>query len=521
MCGIVGVVGPGASDVVLRSMLETIKHRGEPEGFGERWIGPGAGLGTNRLAIVDPAGGRQPFTSPEGLVCVVNGEIYNHNSLRVELEGAWRFRGRCDAEVILAAWLRWGTDAFARLRGMWAVAIYEPRTRSLVLARDPLGVKPLYVTQRAGTTWFGSELKCFCGVDADTIHEVPPGSYLDGAASTYWTIPDASTEGEDEAYARRVVSTTLREAVSAHLPEAGVPVACLLSGGIDSSTVLALASVEHEGPVEAWTLAAPGSPSSDRAAAEHMCGHLGVQLTTVSPSAEELGAFYLASGVSVTETWEPALVRNAVSYHFLCRAVRAAGHKFALSGEGADELFGGYDYMRRLGQPAREVAIRESLVEVHRTYLQMADRSSMAATLEVRVPYLDVVVVDRCVRLGPRARYRDGVNKWALRNAFPDLIPETIRTRAKVGMNGGAGYGSNDPGDGIYHAAVQAQYARHRDLHAADAEVASTIGQRFGVSMRNDEEVYNFARYVEAGFHRLRGADRRPRLNTSADHENS
>lgn len=514
MCGIVGIVGAAASEAGLRDMLGRIAHRGDPDGGGQRWVGPGAALGANRLAIVDPAGGRQPFRSPDGAVSVFNGEIYNHEELRAELMETWRFRSTCDSEVVLAAWSRWGDGMLHRLRGMWALAIYDPTTGALVLARDPLGIKPLYVAEQWGTTWFGSELKAFTGLPAAEIQSLPPGAIRRDGVRRYWCLPPFAT-GPHGVEAEREVAAALLDGVRSHLPAPGVPLACLLSGGIDSSTVVTLASRLHAGPVEAWTLAAPGAPSADLAAARELCAHLGVPLRVVSPSVEELGEHYLRQGVRMVETWEPALVRNAVSYHFLCRAVRGAGHKLALSGEGADELFGGYDYLRPMGPAEREEAIRASLSEVHRTYLQMADRASMAATLEVRVPFLDARVVERCVPLPPEARYRDGTNKWALRAAFPEWIPPSIRARAKIGMNGGAGYGSNDPGEGIYHQVVAARYAAEPTHHARDLDLATTLGTRFGVDVGNCEELHNFARFVEAGFHRLAGSERRPRLNVS------
>jgi asparagine synthase (glutamine-hydrolysing) len=516
MCAIGLVIGPGATEEALLAMLRRMAHRGDSEHLAERWSGPGAVLGANRLAIVDPAGGAQPFRSPDGLVlCVSNGEIYNHAALRGEL-APYPFTSRCDTEVLLAGYLRWSERVVDHLRGMYAFAIVDLRGGRVrwLLARDPLGIKPLYLAQAGGTLHVASELKAFHGTAFDSVRALPPGTlWFDGAEQTRWQVPAFATRSVPDPPA--CVAEALEAAVRSHLPPPGTPLACLLSGGVDSSTVLLLARRLHDGPVEAWTLAAPGSHSGDRRAATAVCEHLGVQLRLVQPAAAELTDRYLAEGVWMTETWEPALVRNAVSYHTVCRAVRDAGHKLCLSGEGADEVFGGYDYVWLYPPGERDQAIRRSLVEVHRTYLQMADRASMAATLEVRVPYMDSQFVECCAGMQEASRLREGVTKWALRHAFPDALPQAIRLRPKLGMNAGAGYGSNDPSEGIYVAAVAAFYRDRPERRAADRATTEAFAPAFAVDPGDPEELYNFARFVEAGFHRLEGSRARPQLNTS------
>jgi asparagine synthase (glutamine-hydrolysing) len=186
-----------------------------------------------------------------------------------------------------------------------------------------------------------------------------------------------------------------------------------------------------------------------------------------------------------------------------------------LSGEGADEVFGGYDYLRPLSDGDREHAIRESLAEIHRTYLQMADRASMFATLEVRVPFVDADAVRRCVALPPTARRCDGVDKWGLRHALEAELPAAIRFRAKLGMNAGAGFGSNDPGDGIYFRAVERHYARHPGLRSRDERATAPFAAAYSVDGGDAEQLFCFARFVELGYHRLEGSQLRPRLNVT------
>ncbi len=517
MCGIAGIVGPAAVEATLVKMLARIAHRGETSRQAERLAGDLFAVGTNRLAIVDPAGGAQPFATPDGtVVCIANGEIYNAPALRRELAGFWSFRTTCDTEVVLASYLRWGEASFARLRGMFAVAIVEDGRR-VVLARDPLGIKPLYVAEHEGSTWFASEVKALAVEPSLRIAQVAPGSvHVAGRSRPFWQVPAfGASDARDRRTVLAGVAEALTEAVRAHLPEPGRPLACLLSGGVDSSTVTHLAHALHEGPVEAWTLAIGDGRSEDRDAAEALCRTLDIPLHVVSPTEQELTRIYLERGVWMTETWEPALVRNAVSYHVLCREVRRAGHALCLSGEGADEVFGGYAYLDRLRAEDRDRAIRRSLVDVHRTYLQMADRASMAATLEVRVPFLDATFVDHAATLPPWARSEPGRNKVALREAFP-AIPAANRERAKIGMNAGAGFGSNDPGDGIYYRAVRSLYETSPERLARDRGSVAALGAAHGVDGENLEEVFDFARWVEHGFHNLVLDLPRPQLNTTA-----
>lgn len=521
MCGISGVIGAGANPSKLRRLLSKIAHRGDVEHFAETSHGNRYAVGTNRLAIVDPVHGRQPFVSPDGkVVCLSNGEIYNYKELNSLYSPSHEFKTACDTEAILAGYLAEGPGVFQRLRGMYAVFVLDNASGQWFLARDHLGIKPAYYAfDRAGDFYFSSELKSFEGLaEIGPIESLPPGAFMANGevirgGAGYVFGKDKDSEVPEKALVES--RACLEEAVRKMLPEPGERVACLLSGGVDSSTVLHLTRALHRGPVEAFTFYNDASQSGDYEAARLMCNTVGVNLVTVSPSAGELTDFYLREGVWMTETFECALVRNAVSYHFLCAAVRAHGYKFALSGEGADEVLGGYDYFSRLAPGERDDAIERSLRDIHRTYLQMADRASMFATLEVRVPYMDEDFVGHATGLPPRYRLGPDSNKWILRHMYPGEIPDAIRFRAKVGMNQGAGYGSNDPGESIYHQAVLRFYEQAPDVYQHDLRLARTHASEFSLNAADPEEVYNFCRFREHGFHRLAGARERLQLNTS------
>jgi asparagine synthase (glutamine-hydrolysing) len=517
MCGIAGILGPAARLDDLHRMLDRIAHRGDATCQQETAVGPAFALGTNRLAIVDPQHGKQPFQTDDGNVyCVSNGEIYNDSALRETLSRYYDFHTRCDTESILHAWEEYGQNITSHLRGMFAFAIVDRMSGLWALARDPLGIKPLYYARRDSSLFFASEVKALTALSGfNEILTLPPGTIMTAEGIIPYATIDAFGSASEEAGPELCdIRKALESAVECHLPPPGEPVAVLLSGGVDSSTVLFLSRRLHRGPVEAFTIATPQGSSDDLDASTSLCERLDVPLRVISPESLGLTEFYLSSGVYMTETFEPALVRNATTYYFLCRAVRAQGYKFCLSGEGADEIFGGYSYFQGVPKLDRDRLIRRSLLEIHQTYLQMADRASMFATLEVRVPYMDYRFVKQAIRLPTEMRVREGVDKWALRNLYVADLPAVNRLRSKVGMNAGAGYGSNDPGQGIYARAVERHYRNHSG-YSADLEVVKAHSELYQLDLTNLEEVFNFARFVEAGFTKLRLNPVRPQLNTS------
>ncbi|MGV8001688.1 asparagine synthase-related protein [Photorhabdus temperata subsp. temperata] len=521
MCGIAGVFGNHAAQYDVRNMLLNISHRGESSYQAEIKQAAGFKFGTNRLAIVDEKMGQQPFSSPDGKVhCILNGEIYNHNELRENLQEHYSFKSSCDSEVVLAGYLYMGEEIFAHIQGMYAVAIYDSHKNTWYLARDHLGIKPLYYAFDADHCLFSSELKSFYGLNVDVIRDFPCGAVMknrvfvklgrnyrfDDANSGKWNDFDAVNVGIDK----------LKQAVSKMLPRTGETAACMLSGGVDSSSILTLMRYLHDGPIVAYTFYnKDASSSDDYDAAKIICEHLDVPLKVVTPTIYQLTDFYKKKGVWMTETYEPALVRNAVSYHFLSQQISDDGFKFAISGEGADEVLGGYDYFQLLPKNQIDQAIGHSLKQLNHTYLKMADRASMFATLEVRVPYLDEDWVTFNTDLPGEFRIRGSENKWLLRNLMSQMMPDIIRKRPKLGMNQGAGFGSNDPGKSIYYNAIFEYYKNSPEKMLADLKTLANYKNDYQIDESNPEEVFNFCRYVEHGFIRLEGSSQRPQLNTS------
>lgn len=518
MCGIAGIVGPLAAQRSLEELLTPLAHRGEPSFQNEVNITPNQfALGMHRLAIVDAPHGKQPKTTPDGkIICIFNGEIYNHVALKQELSPYFTFTSACDTEVILFSYCYWGEEFVHKLDGKFAIAIYDSIKEELILTRDPMGVKPIYYATEKNSFLFSSEIKSFstCS-DIETIDELPPGTlWNNGRILPYFKLPSFIPSEQNFSEATEKLATLLNSAVSKRIPGDAKAIASLLSGGIDSSIITYLAHKRHPNVV-AYTLSVPGKESADLNAAKELCETFNITHKIVSPSISDMQQFYLREGVYMTESFEPVLVRNAVSYHFLCRQVTADGFKYCLNGEGADELFGGYDFVREASPSLRDKALEYSLRYIYRTYLQMADRASMYATLEARVPYMDRKLVEFCLTLPPEFRINDTQNKLILRQLYKNKLPDSITQRVKVGMNEGSGYGRNIPTESIYYQAVYNFYQSNSSVLENDLKVCHAYQEKYQLNIKDIEEVYNFARFHSYGFHRLRIEPTRLHLNTA------
>jgi asparagine synthase (glutamine-hydrolysing) len=518
MCGIAGIVGSLADQRSLEQLLKPIAHRGEPSYQNEVNIIPNQlALGMHRLAIVDAPHGKQPKTAYDGkIICIFNGEIYNYVALKQELSHYFTFTSACDTEVILFSYCYWGKEFVNKLDGKFAIAIYDSIKEKLILIRDPLGVKPLYYASEKNSFLFSSEIKSFSTYSyIEDIEELPPGTLWDnGRILPYFKLPSFIPSEQLFSATSEKLAIFLNSAVSKRIPGDAKAIASLLSGGIDSSIITYLAHKTHPNVI-AYTLSVPGKESADLNAAKELCKTFNITHKIVSPSILDMQQFYLHEGVYMTESFEPVLVRNAVSYHFLCRQVNADGFKYCLNGEGADELFGGYDFIREVSSSLRDKALEYSLRYIYRTYLQMADRASMYATLEARVPYMDRELVEFCLRLPPDFRINDNQNKIILRQLYKDKLPDSITQRIKVGMNEGSGYGRNIPTESIYYQAVYNFYHLNPLKLENDLKVCYSYQEKYHLNIKDIEEVYNFSRFHSYGFHRLRMKPVRLHLNTA------
>jgi len=438
VCGIAGIWGERDEEAV-REMLLRVGHRG-PDGQGMLVQSDNSGvLGHRRLAIMDPAGGDQPIRTEEGTRAIVaNGEIYNFPFLRSRLENRHAFLTGSDSEAALHLYTEKGLESARQLDGMFALAIAD--RENLFLARDPVGIKPLYFGWRNGTILFASEIKALVGF-CDDIKEFPPGSWFHSRAGirSYYEVPNRNPTPRTAAEHISLVRETLERSVAKRLMS-DVPVGAFLSGGLDSSIIAALAR-PHVKELHTFSVGIEGS--RDLEAARTVARHL-----------DTVHHEYLLEPVKVVrklreiiyqlESFDQDLVRSAIPCYFTAH-LASRDVKVILTGEGADELFAGYRYYLGYKDPLllhRE--LRRSVRSLHNINLQRVDRMTMAHSVEGRVPFLDVEMIELAQTIPPDLKlHRNGgarpVEKWVLRKACEDLLPVEIIWRDKEQFDEGSG----------------------------------------------------------------------------------
>jgi asparagine synthase (glutamine-hydrolysing) len=502
MCSIFCLLDLKSDPDVLREraldMSRLMRHRG-PD-----WSGihssPRAILAHERLAIVDPAGGAQPLTDASGrLVLAVNGEIYNHRELAAELDGAWRPRTQSDCEVILGLYARYGDDFADRLRGMFAFCLYDAGRDRWLIARDHQGIIPLYWGRDAeGTLHVASEMKALAPVCAD-VQVFPPGhqwSSGEDAPRRWWTPSWRSWEGVAACGTdRAALRDALDDAVRSHLMS-DVPYGVLVSGGLDSSIIAALAARHAERRIEddekspAWwprlhSFAVGLADSPDLVAAREVAGHIGTVHHEVVYTVQE-GLDAVPDVVRHLETFDVTTIRAATPMYLMARRIRAMGIKMVLSGEGSDEVFGGYLYFHKApdAQEFHAELIRK-LDALHLYDCLRANKAMAAWGVEARVPFLDRRFLDVAMTLAPADKMCGGgvIEKKVLREAFADLLPERVAWRQKEQFSDGVGYGWIDSLKATAEALVSdtdfAARAERFPVHTPDSKEAYWYRQLF------------------------------------------
>ena len=442
MCGIALIVGRDPDRGLFRKMLLAIEPRGEVTETicEERHL-----IGARRLKIVDRERAMQPWTSSDGRFALCyNGEVYNFRSLRRELEAAGhRLRSDSDTEVVLESFLEWGEQAVERLRGEFAFAVLDRTTDEVYLARDPLGVKPLYFAHSGGSLLVASEVKALVPGGA-RVSEVPPGHHgwagpnPDATLRPYVDLSRLGNEAEpisDPDEAARRVRCALEDSIRTRL-DTDLTVGVALSGGLDSSLTLLHVRQMHPDCV-AFTVGTPGS--EDLRYARRLASELGVHHEVVEVTPRDIRLADVREAVRQSELSEYGDVINAVVTRPLFARVRACGVKVVLCGDGSDELFGGYDMYRQPDPLECERLFRHKLRNLGRTELQRVDRVSMGHGVETRVPYLDLALVRLAMRIPTELKVRGGDEKWILRQAFADILPDYIRRRRKNPMSHSSG----------------------------------------------------------------------------------
>ena len=459
MCGIVALLNVKKPTQSLRQkalcMSQKIRHRG-PDWSGI-YCGSTAILAHERLSIVDPESGGQPLFSPDGRqVLAVNGEIYNHQDIRRRLSNHYEFRTGSDCEVILALYREKGIDFLEDLNGIFAFVLYDEERDAFLIARDPIGVIPLYIGYDAdGTVYVASELKALEG-QCERYEPFLPGHYywsLEPGLKRYyqrdWMSYDAV---KDNGASVSDLHDALEDAVRRQLMS-DVPYGVLLSGGLDSSVISAVAErfsehrIEDNSQSRAWwprlhsfAVGLKGAP--DLAKARMVAEHIGTVHHEINYTVQE-GLDALRDVIYFIETYDVTTVRASTPMYLLARVIRSMGIKMVLSGEGADEVFGGYLYFHKApdARAFHEETVRK-LSKLHFYDCLRANKSLAAWGVEGRVPFLDKEFLDVAMRLNPEAKMCPGkvIEKKIVREAFADLLPEAVAWRQKEQFSDGVGY---------------------------------------------------------------------------------
>ena len=506
MCGIVGIFQIKQQTEELRAkalkMSQKLRHRG-PDWSGI-YVGGSTILTHERLSIVDPQSGGQPLYSPNRKqVLAVNGEIYNHQNIRSRYVGNYEFRTGSDCEVILALYRDKGIHFLEELNGIFAFALYDEERDEFLIARDAIGVIPLYIGKDYnGLLYVASELKALEGF-CDEYEPFLPGHY-------YW-----SREGEMRRWYNRdwmkyeavknneSSMTRLHDALEAAVRRqlmSDVPYGVLLSGGLDSSVISAIAKkhaelrVETDNQSEAWwpqlhsfAVGLKGSP--DLVKAREVAEHIGTVHHEIHYTIQE-GLDAIRDVIYYIETYDVTTVRASTPMYLLARVIKSMGIKMVLSGEGADEVFGGYLYFHKA--PNAEAFHEETIRKLDKLYLYdclRANKSLSAWGVEGRVPFLDTEFLDVAMRLNPTDKMCPGttIEKRIVREAFGELLPESVAWRQKEQFSDGVGYSWIDTLKAITSKAVSDEQMAH-------------ASERFPINTPMNKEEYYYRTIFEEHF---------------------
>ena len=459
MCGIVCTFNIKRPEESLRpqilKMSKTVRHRG-PDWSGI-FSNDKAIMAHERLSIVDPESGGQPLYSKDRkLVLAVNGEIYNHREIRKHFEGKYEFLTQSDCEVILALYREKGPNFLEDLNGIFAFALYDIENNRFLIGRDHIGIIPLYQGwDKDGAYYVASELKALEGY-CNKIEEFLPGQYFYSSDSqpTQWYHRDwmEYDNVKDNTSNVETLRKALEDAVERQLMS-DVPYGVLLSGGLDSSIISAVAKkfaarrIESDNKEEAWwprlhsfAIGLEGSP--DLAAARKVAEHIGSIHHEIHYTVQE-GLDAIRDVIYHIETYDVTTVRASTPMYLLARYIKSMGVKMVLSGEGADEIFGGYLYFHKApnAREFHEETVRK-LGKLHLYDCLRANKSLAAWGVEGRVPFLDKEFLDVAMRLNPRDKMacNGKIEKHILREAFQDYLPKEIAWRQKEQFSDGVGY---------------------------------------------------------------------------------
>lgn len=506
MCGIVAIFNIKKQTAELRqkalSMSKKIRHRG-PDWNGI-YCGKSAILCHERLSIVDPQSGKQPLFSPDNKqVLAVNGEIYNHQDIREKYAGKYPFQTGSDCEVLLALYRDKGINFLEDLNGIFAFALYDEEADDFLIARDPIGVIPLYIGHDAdGTVYCASELKALEGY-CDSYEPFLPGHYYRGSEGKMTRWYKREWESYENVKDNGASVAELHDALEAAVKRqlmCDVPYGVLLSGGLDSSIISAVAKkfaakrVESGSTQAAWwpqlhsfAVGLKGAP--DLAKAKEVADHIGTVHHEINYTIQE-GLDAVRDVIYYIETYDVTTVRASTPMYLLARVIKSMGIKMVLSGEGADEIFGGYLYFHKA--PNAKAFHEETVRKLSKLYLYdclRANKSLSAWGVEGRVPFLDKEFLDVAMRLNPEAKMCPGntIEKKIVREAFADMLPEDVAWRQKEQFSDGVGYSWIDTLKKVTSEAVSDEQMAH-------------AAERFPINTPMNKEEYYYRSIFEEYF---------------------
>lgn len=501
-------------------MSKKIRHRG-PDWSGI-YCGRSAILCHERLSIVDPQSGRQPLFSPDGKqILAVNGEIYNHRDIRARYAGKYEFQTGSDCEVILALYRDKGVNFIEELSGIFAFALYDEKKDEFLIARDPIGVIPLYIGyDNEGRVYCASELKALEGY-CDRYEPFLPGHYYwsregkmkpwyrrdwtsyDNVKDNYTPAATNATHVDKGVDAYKMQVDALRDALDNAVRRqlmSDVPYGVLLSGGLDSSVISAVAKkyaarrIETDGRNSAWwpqlhsfAVGLKGAP--DLIKAREVAEHIGTVHHEINYTIEE-GLDAVRDVIYYIETYDVTTVRASTPMYLLARVIKSMGIKMVLSGEGADEVFGGYLYFHKA--PDARAFHEETVRKLSKLYMYdclRANKSLAAWGVEGRVPFLDKEFLDVAMRLNPSVKMCPGktIEKKIVRDAFGSLLPESVAWRQKEQFSDGVGYSWIDTLKDITSKAVTDEQMAH-------------AAERFPINPPMNKEEYYYRSIFEEYF---------------------
>ena len=506
MCGIVSIFNIKEPTSKLRQkalkMSQKIRHRG-PDWSGI-YCGKTAILAHERLSIVDPESGKQPLFSPDGKqILAVNGEIYNHQAIRKQYEGRYEFQTGSDCEVILALYREKGINFIEDLNGIFAFALYDEEADEFLIARDQIGVIPLYIGYDSdGKVYVASELKALEG-QCERYEPFLPGHYYSsrepGMKKWYKRDWEDYSAVKDNPASAEEIRQALRDAVKRQMMS-DVPYGVLLSGGLDSSVISAITErfaenrIEDDGQSKAWwprlhsfAVGLKGAP--DLAKARLVADHIGTVHHEINYTIQE-GLDAIRDVIYFIETYDVTTVRASTPMYLLARVIKSMGIKMVLSGEGADEIFGGYLYFHKA--PSAEEFHKETVRKLGKLYLYdclRANKSLSAWGVEGRVPFLDKEFLDVAMRTNPEAKMCPGttMEKRIVREAFSDMLPQEIVWRQKEQFSDGVGYSWIDTLKQITSEAVSDEMMAH-------------AAERFPINTPLNKEEYYYRSIFEEHF---------------------